>query len=97
MGEGATEKRLAATGRAVNDEVLTGADPVATGEAGDLAAIESAPGAEVEVLKAGAFLERGHLQQAAQPAILAVDDLALDQQAEVASLSWTKMRAGISV
>ena len=82
MGEGAAEKGLAAAGGAVNEEILAGANPVAAGKAGELAAIESAPSAEVEVLKAGAFLERGQLQQAAQPAILAVDDLALDQQAE---------------
>ena len=82
MGEGAAEKRLAATGGAVNDEILTGANPVAAGKAGDLTAIESAPGAEVEVFEASPLLECGELQQAAQAAILAVDDLAFDQQAE---------------
>ena len=58
------------------------ADPIATAEAGDLAAIESAPCAEVEVLEAGAFLEGSELQQAGEAAIVAVDELALDQQAE---------------
>ena len=82
MGEGTAEKGLAAAGGAVNDEILSRANPIATAETGDLAAIESAPGAEVEVLNAGAFLEGGELQQAGESPILAVDDLALDQEAE---------------
>jgi hypothetical protein len=82
MGEGTAEKGLAAAGGAVNDEILSRANPIAAAEAGDLAAIESAPSAEVQVLNAGAFLEGGDLQQPAQSAILAMDDLALDQQAE---------------
>ena len=61
VGEGTAEEGLAAAGSAVNDEILAAADPIAAAEAGDLAAIESASRAEVEVLEACAFLKGGEL------------------------------------
>ena len=75
-------KRLAAAGGAVEQEVLRLADPVAAGEAGQLAAIKPAAGAVVDVLDAGALLELRELQQARQAAIVAVDDFAVEQQRE---------------
>jgi hypothetical protein len=82
MGEGTAKKGLAAAGGAMNDEILSRSNPIATAEAGDLAAIEAAARAKVKVLEAGALFEGGDLQQPTEPTILAMDDLALDQQAE---------------
>ena len=82
LGKRAGEEGLAAAGGAVDQEILGLADPVAAGEAGELGAIEPAAGAVVDVLEAGALLELRELQQAREPTILAVDDLAIDQQRE---------------
>jgi hypothetical protein len=56
LSEGAGEPRLAGAGGAVEQEVLRVTYPVAAGEAGDLVAIETAPGTEVDVFDAGVAL-----------------------------------------
>src|SRR6266508_1636828 len=82
VGESASEEGLAATGSAVNDQILSGTDPIAAGEACQLTAIESAARAEVDVLEAGALFEGGHLQQTCESAIITMHDFAIEQQAE---------------
>lgn len=78
MREGARKIGLAGAGCAVDDQVLTGADPVAGRQAGDLAALESGTCAVVEILQAGALLELGQFQQSREAAAFAVRDFAFD-------------------
>ena len=82
LGERTGDEGLAAAGGTVEQEILGLTNPVAAGEAGQLAAIQAAAGAVVDVLDAGALLELGELQEARQTTIVAVDDLAVEQQCE---------------
>src|SRR5208283_1743911 len=80
LGQCAGEEGLAAAGGAMNEQILGLANPVAAGEAGQLTALKATTGAVVDVLDAGALLELCELQQARQAAIVAVDDLAVEEQ-----------------
>ena len=66
----------------MDEQVLGVADPIATGEARELIAIQTASCAVVDVFEACALLELCELQQAGEATILAMDDFALDEQCE---------------
>ena len=67
----------------MNQEILRRADPVTGGKADELAAIEPAPGAVIDVLDAGvAVLQLRELQQAPQALVVTVEHLAIEQQPE---------------
>src|SRR3972149_3637454 len=82
MCQRATQKRLATAGCAVDEKILMAADPVAGAQARQLRTVKTAASAEVQVLDGSAFLELRELQQASEPPVLAVGDLALDQKPE---------------
>src|SRR5450759_5146546 len=56
-------------------------NPVAGAQACELGTIQTTPGAEVDVLQSGARFELSELQQARKPAVVAIERLALDEQA----------------
>ena len=83
VGERAGQPGLAGAGGALDEERLAGTDPVAGAEAGELGSIEATAGAEVDVFEARAtVLELRELQQARESAVLAVQDLAIEQERE---------------
>src|SRR3989304_516594 len=82
MGQCAAQKRLATAGCTVDEKILVLTDPVAGTQARQLRPVKTAASAEIEVFKGSALLELCELQQTREPPVLAVGDLALDQQAE---------------
>ena len=57
MGQGATQKRLAAAGCAMDEKILMATYPVAGTQARQLCTVKTAASAEVQVLEGSAFLE----------------------------------------
>src|SRR3989304_3573815 len=82
MGQCAAQKRLSTAGCTMDEKILMATYPVAGAQACQLRTVKTAASAEIQVFEGSAFLELGELQQASEPAVLAVGDLALDQQAE---------------
>ena len=66
----------------MDEKILMATYPVAGTQARQLRTVKTAASAKVQVLEGSALLELRELQQASEPPVLAVGDLALDQQAE---------------
>jgi hypothetical protein len=81
--QGAGDPGLAHAGGPGDEHVVTVAQPLATGQFGDQAAVQAAAGAPVDVLHAGAaVLEAGGLEQPRHALAVAPVDLLLHEQAE---------------
>ena len=80
VGQCASEIGFAAAGGAMHDQIVSGADPVTGGEAGQLCAIQSAARTQVDIFHAGTLFELSQLQQTGESAIVAIAELAIDQQ-----------------
>src|SRR5271165_165917 len=77
------EPSLAEPGGAGDEDIIAAANPVGAGEAGELARIETAGTARVEVLDAGVWIfELGLFEQAFQAPGVAPGELAIDEKAE---------------
>ena len=83
LAQGTGEPGLAETGGAGDEDVVAAANPIGTGETGELARIETAGTARVEVLDAGVgILELGLFEQTFQAPGIAPGELAIDEKAE---------------
>ena len=82
VAEGASQPRLADTGRADDDQMMMVADPLAGGELVEQSAVEAAVGAEVDVLDDGRLAQPGLAQAAGEALVLAAGRLAIDEQPE---------------
>lgn len=82
VGQSAPQKGLSTPGGAVDEKILVLTDPIAGGETRQLRTVQTATSAEVEVFEGSALLQLRELQQASESPVLAVGELALDQQAE---------------
>jgi hypothetical protein len=80
--ECARQPTLADAGWAAQDQVVVGIDPADLGELVEQRAIEAAPGAVIDILDGGLVAQPGVAQACAKPFVVAVGDLAIEQQAE---------------
>jgi hypothetical protein len=79
VAESASDKTLAGTGRAQDQNVVVLVQPTAAGEAVDQAAVETARGAVVDILEAGGLAQPGKAQALGERGVVALDGLAIDQ------------------
>ncbi|GAC1430883.1 MAG: hypothetical protein NVSMB62_28110 [Acidobacteriaceae bacterium] len=79
MPESARQPGLARTGRARDEQILMTLDPLAAGQLLEQAAIETAGGAVVDVLRGCLLTQAGKLQPGGQPLGVALECLTLDQ------------------
>src|SRR6185437_3672895 len=83
LAQRTSEPGLAEAGSAGDEDVVSGANPVGAGETRELARIETAGAARVEILDAGfGILELGLFEQTFQASGVAPGEFAIDQQAE---------------
>ena len=82
VAERAGKPTFADAGRAAQDQILVGVDPVAVGELLEQRAIEAARGAVIDILDDGLMAQPGIAQPGEQALVAAIADLAIEQQAE---------------
>lgn len=92
VGERAGEPAFADAGRALDDQVLCGGDPVTGDQPLEQRAVQSAGAAVVDVLDGGALAQAGLPQPGGQPAIGALGGLAIEQQGEPLGMAQANRR-----
>ena len=82
MCQGAGQPGFTHASRTVDDQVESVAQPLAATQLQDQALVQPARGTVVDVFEAGAVLEPGLAQAAAEALVVAFGQFAVDQQAE---------------
>jgi len=80
--ECAGKPTFADAGRAAQDQIVMGIDPAALRELVEQRAVKAARGAVIDILDGGLVAQSGVAQACAKPFVVAVGDLAIEQQAE---------------
>ena len=91
VAERAGDPSLADPGRADDQQVMLAVDPVAGGELGEEGAVEASRGPQIDVLDDGRLPQGGEIQAGHESSVLALGDLAIDQEANRSSKASASM------
>ena len=82
MPEGAGDPAFADAGRAADQQIVVSVDPIAGGELLEQGAVETADGAQIDVLDHCGLAQAGELEAGHEALIVALGGLAVDHQPE---------------